>query len=213
MKTQTILLIAPLLLLGPGALAQSSSPEVFKRIETNINNAKANKADSVRNLGTINTNITEVSKAKSDVMADSQKLKEELAINAKTRGDIDKSLDVVKKAEDQETKSLDAETKKIAELQEHIKRIENQMALRQKNLDSIRAERERLETTQTDWKMRGEELTKINGEVQVREQRVLAEEKEWSTKKLRYEKDIERWNKSLETQEKIKKNLTALKNN
>jgi len=192
------------------ALAQSSSPEVFERVDKNIQNAQANRADSTKNLGLVTENLTQVQKARSTVQADASKIRSELAANQKIQKEIEGHLDKFRKSEDQEKKSIQSEEKKIADLEKSIQTLRNSIEKRRENLNHISAEREKVTTAHADWKSRTDQLVKLQAEAKVRDDRLAVEEKEWRGKKSKYEKDSSRWTTTLAEQEKVKKNLVTL---
>lgn len=191
--------------------AQSSSPEVFTRVEKNIENATANKGDSQANLKTVSENHAQVIQARSQTQAEGAKIKAELAMNLKTSSEIEKSMDGLKATEDQEKKSIQSEEKKISELEAMISKLRSSIDGRKTNLANTGGEREKLQAVQSEWKSRGDTLQKLNAEARVRDERLAKEETEWRSKKTKYEKDIEKWNSVLSEQEKVKKNLASLK--
>lgn len=210
---------AALMLLGLGLLsplssfAQTSSPEVFDRVEKNLKNAYANREDSQRNLQIINDNLAQVFQAREKLAQESVKVKMELQTNQQTQAEIDKNLLQVTQFEEQEKKTLQAEEARIAELEVALQKLKASASARKQNLSASQSEREQLQMSQAEWKTRGEALQKLSLESKTRNDKLDAEEKEWSVKKISYEKDIERWNKLVNHQEKVKANLTALKAN
>lgn len=210
---------AALMLIGLGILspltsfAQTSSPEVFDRVEKNLKNAYANREDSQRNLEIINENLGQVFKAREKLTQESTKVKSELQSNQQTLAEIEKNLAQVTQFEEQEKKTLQTEEAKIAELEAALQKLKTSTANRKQNLTNSQNDREKLQMSQAEWKARGEGLQKLSLEAKIRNDKLDGEEKEWSTKKLSYEKDIERWNKLVNHQEKVKANLTALKAN
>lgn len=193
------------------AFGQSSSPEVFQRVDKNIENAKANREDNTRNLGVVTENLGQVGRARGTVQADITKLKGEIAVNQKTTGEIEKSLDQFKKSEEAEKKAIAAEERKISELEKAAQVLRDSIEKRRTNLTQITAEREKVGTAHVEWKSRGDQLIKLQAEAKVRDDRLAAEEKEWRGKKSKYEKDGAMWDKALAEQETVKKNLTSLK--
>jgi chromosome segregation ATPase len=218
MKNQTLNMIQKVVIaIAINALAatlawgQSSSPEVFERVDKNIENAKANREDNTRNLKVVNANLTQVQSARGTVQADASQLKTELAVNQRTQDEIEKSVEAFRKSEDLEKKAITNEERKIAELEKSIQTLRDSIHKRRDNLTQITSEREKVTSAHGEWKTRGEQLMKLAAEAKVRDDRLAIEEKEWRGKKTKYEKAGEKWTQALAQQEKTKKNLVSLK--
>lgn len=208
---RVILLTAINLCAASLAWGQSSSPEVFDRVEKNISNAKANREDTQKNLNVVNDNLGQVAKARGLVAGDLTKLKSEIAVNRKTETEIAKSLEQYQKTEDAEKKAIAAEERKIQELEKAAQVLRDSIEKRRAGLTSLSTEKEKVAAAHAEWKNRGQQLLKLQAEAKVRDDRLTAEEKEWRGKKSRYEKDATKWEKALGEQENVKKNLASLK--
>lgn len=193
------------------AQAQTSSQDVFERIKKNSENATLNRDDAKKNLGVVDGNLSALAQTRQSVIADQKKLKGEMEINAQSLSQIEKNLGQFDKAVATEQKLMQNEERKIGELQAHIVKLQAQIEKRKAAMQALADSKKDLESQREQWRGREAELKKLQAEVNGKDLKLSAEEKEWKAKRSKYDKDISRWNRALEEQAKLEKNLTAMK--
>lgn len=209
-KSSNLLVILSSLVCLPAG-AETSSQDVFARVDQNIENVRANQKDCERNRGTVDANLQQIQSAKSQAQSETQKIKSELNASQRNLSEVEKNLEQFKKSEDSEKRAIGNEERKINDLEAMLLTLRASVEKRKANLAQMNDEKGKVSALHSEWKARTEQLQRLQSDSLSRENKIAQEEKEWKGKRSKYDKDIERWGKTLNEQEKLKQNLASLK--
>lgn len=181
------------------------------KIKTNFENSKANKNEYDKNLNIVNSNITEISKAKAAVIKQKNDVSSEIVKN-------NESLKKVMIQEKEIQAYIKAEEDKVAAESKQVEQLEGLIAQIKKNQEQraaiIASYQEQLKTTSDEkvaWKNREGELRAQEGETIKVIRGVASEEANWMNRKKGYEIEVKRWSAEAEKQQKIFDTYQGLK--
>ena len=183
----------------------------LEKIKTNFDNSKINKDAYDKNLGVVNNNINEITKAKTAALKQKTEISDEIV---KNNDSLKKVL--VQEKETQhyiktEQDKMAAEAKQIEQLEILISQIKKNQEQR---LAVINHYSEQLKMTldeKISWKNREGELRSQESEVIKQVRGVAAEETTWQNRKKGYEIEVKRWTAESEKQQKIFDTYQGLK--
>lgn len=195
-----ITLTAALPLLAHGADANSKAG--FQRLRSNVENAKGNLDDYKKNLGIVEGNITEASKARAQ--ADRQKseiasLAKENKASLQKLEKQEKDLNVLIKDEQDK---IAVEDKELKQLEAMVAKIKENRQIRETNIQSYQSQIQQMQTEKQTWVQRDQALGGQQAKANQRAKELGNTETEWRNKKKGYEAEISRWSKELDKQEK-----------
>ena len=183
----------------------------LEKIKTNFDNSKINKDAYDKNLGVVNNNINEITKAKTAALKQKTEISDEIVKN----NDSLKKVLVQEKETQQYIKTeqdkMAAEAKQIEQLEILISQIKKNQEQR---LAVINHYSEQLKMTldeKISWKNREGELRSQESEVIKQVRGVAAEETTWQNRKKGYEIEVKRWTAESEKQQKIFDTYQGLK--
>lgn len=181
------------------------------KIKTNFENSKANKNEYDKNLNIVNSNITEISKAKAAVIKQKNDVSSEIIKN-------NESLKKVMIQEKEIQAYIKAEEDKVAAESKQVEQLEGLIAQIKKNQEQraaiIASYQEQLKTASDEkvaWKNREGELRTQEGETIKVIRGVASEEANWMNRKKGYEIEVKRWSAEAEKQQKIFDTYQGLK--
>lgn len=207
MKTLLMLLT---MVLAQNAFAQASAEEGLSRIESNIENSKANIKEYEKNIQIVDANIAEVNKAKKKLDEQNDNLKGVIKDNKKTLADYQKQNLELDKLTLSETKKLDQGALKIKELEVLLANLKTNQEALAKNIQNYKDQKLKLETDKKEWDARALSLAKTNSDLESQIKALKAEEQSWKGKRKGYEGEVSRWTKELEKQQKLQSDMKAL---
>ncbi|MBC7753854.1 MAG: hypothetical protein H7Z71_06425 [Moraxellaceae bacterium] len=181
------------------------------KIKTNFENSKANKNEYDKNLNIVNTNITEISKAKAAVIKQKNDVGTEIVKNNESLKKVlvqEKEIQAYIKAEEDK---VAAESKQVEQLEGLIAQIKKN---REQRANIIANYQEQLRTATDEkvaWKAREGELRTQEGETIKVIRGVASEEASWTNRKKGYEIEVKRWSAEAEKQQKIFDTYQGLK--
>ncbi|MBX3039351.1 MAG: hypothetical protein KF789_01425 [Bdellovibrionaceae bacterium] len=181
---------------------EAGSKAGFKRLQSNIENAKGNLDDYKKNLTIVEGNITESSKARSQ--ADRQK--SEIASLVK---DNKTSLQKIEKQEKDlndlikdEQGKITAEDKELKQLEAMVAKIKENRQIRDANIQNYQSQIQQMQAEKQTWVQRDQALGGQQAKANQRAKELASTENEWKNKKKGYEAEISRWSKELDKQQK-----------
>lgn len=186
-----------------GALfAQSTVKDKMKTLETNVENSKANKEDYLKNLKIVEENISEVSKAKNNLLSNKKEIDKSKNEIKSAMGQIQKAENELKKQGDAERALITAEQAKIKQLEETLQKLKNNLVQREEKLVDIKNKTESLQTEKSNWAAKEKEVRDLETANATQLKSVTSTESQMIGKKKGYEAEISRWNKEIEKHEK-----------
>lgn len=196
------------------ALADTyTAQQGLDKIKINVETAKANKMDYEKNLGVINGNMNELSKAKNQAQKQKDSVNSEIVNNNEALKKVvlqEKELQALITAE--ETKHAE-EDKQLDELE----RLQNQISENQKKREQIIADyKKQMEIVAEEkksWKGREGELRAQETKTIDALRGLASQEVAWNTKKKSYEGEVKKWTAEQDKQEKISETYQGLKEN
>lgn len=202
------------IMVGTWAFAEPyTAQDGLDKIKTNLENSKANQQDYNKNLNTVNTNITQITNAKSTVQKQKDSVNTEIVNNNESLKKVilqEKELQQLITLEEQkklqEEKQLEQLDKLTAKIEENQKQREALIAEYKKQLTIATNEK-------TAWKGRETELRAQETKTIQSLRGLATEEANWGTKKKTYEAEVKRWTSEVDKQQKITDTYQGLKEN
>ncbi|HRO67251.1 MAG TPA: hypothetical protein PL182_06790 [Pseudobdellovibrionaceae bacterium] len=195
-----ITLTAALPLFAHGVDADSKAG--FKRLQSNVENAKGNLDDYKKNLGIVEGNITEASKARTQ--ADRQKA-EVASLVKENKASLQKiekqEKDLNGLIKDEQSK-ITAEDKELKQLEAMVAKLKENRAVRETNIQSYQSQIQQMQAEKQTWVQRDQALGGQQAKANQRAKELASTETEWKNKKKGYEAEISRWSKELDKQRK-----------
>lgn len=190
-----------------------SAQQGLDKIKINVETAKANKVDYEKNLGVINTNMTEIGKAKSQAQKQKDTVNTEILNNNEALKKVvlqEKELQALISAEETKRAEEDKQLKELAALTTKIS--ENQKK-REQLIADYKRQMEMVAEEKKSWKGRESELRAQEGKAIESLRGLASQEVAWNTKKKSYEGEVKKWSAEVDKQEKISETYQGLKEN
>lgn len=209
MKT---ILTTSLLLLSTMAFAEPYQVQQgLDKIKTNFENSKSNKNEYDKNLGIVNSNVSEIGKAKNAAVQQKTAVSNEiLKNNDSLKKTMIQEKDIQQHIKIEEDK-IAAETKQIEQLQGLIDQIKKNQEQRQAIIANYNDQLKSTQDEKTAWKNRETELRGQEGETIKAIRGIASEESTWLNRKKGYEIEVKRWTAESDRQQKIYDTYQGLK--
>jgi chromosome segregation ATPase len=181
------------------------------KIKTNFENSKANKNEYDKNLNIVNSNITEISKAKAAVIKQKNDVSSEIVKNNESLKKVmiqEKEIQAYIKAEEEK---VAAESKQVEQLEGLISNIKKNQEQRAAIIANYQEQLKTATDEKVAWKSRESELRTQEGETIKVIRGVASEEANWMNRKKGYEIEVKRWSAEAEKQQKIFDTYQGLK--
>ena len=181
------------------------------KIKTNFENSKANKNEYDKNLNIVNSNISEISKAKASVIKQKNDVGTEIVKNNDSLKKVllqEKEIQAYIKAEEEK---VTAESKQAEQLESLITQIKKNQAERAAIIANYQEQLKTATEEKVVWKAREGELRTQEGETIKVIRGVASEEASWTNRKKGYEIEVKRWSAEAEKQQKIFDTYQGLK--
>ncbi|MCM2354222.1 MAG: hypothetical protein NDI63_11460 [Pseudobdellovibrio sp.] len=190
-----------------------SAQQGLDKIKINVETAKANKVDYEKNLGVINTNMSEIGKAKGQAQKQKDTVNTEILNNNEALKKVvlqEKELQALISAEETKRNEEDKQLKELAALTTKIS--ENQKK-REQLIADYKRQMEMVAEEKKSWKGRESELRAQEGKAIESLRGLASQETAWNTKKKSYEGEVKKWSAEVDKQEKISETYQGLKEN
>lgn len=214
MKQTQKTILALITLASVAAVAEPySAQQGLDKIKINVETAKANKVDYEKNLNVINTNMTEIGKAKSQAQKQKDTVNTEILNNNESLKKVvlqEKELQALITAE--ETKRAEEE-KQLKELLALTTKINDNQKKRDQLIADYKKQMEMVAEEKKSWKGRESELRAQEGKAIEALRGLASQEVAWNTKKKTYEGEAKKWSAEVDKQEKISETYQGLKEN
>lgn len=181
------------------------------KIKTNFENSKANKNEYDKNLNIVNSNITEISKAKAAVIKQKNDVSTEIVKNNDSLKKVliqEKEIQMYIKSEEDK---VAAESKQVEQLEGLIAQIKKNQEQRAAIIANYQEQLKTATDEKVAWKAREGELRTQEGETIKVIRGVASEEANWTNRKKGYEIEVKRWSAEAEKQQKIFDTYQGLK--
>lgn len=212
MKTHMqITTVCSLLLFCSLGNAQATAKEGLDRLQSNLDNAKFNVSEYQKNLEIVVGNLSEVSKAQSQVSAQRSQTQQIAKENLDNLQKLQKKVSEVNGYILDEQRLNQADAKKVEELEKIILQLKANQEKRTANINQYQSQLQQIEKDRVDWKSRVDQLSQIQKDVEARTAALEKQNQEWSDKKKGYEGEIRRWQREVTRLEKLVKNYNSIK--
>jgi chromosome segregation ATPase len=208
-RAQMFTLIVGLALSGQ-AYAGATAQEGLEKLKNNLVNSKTNLEEYQRNLKIVESNVGEVSKAKSQI--DQQR-----SLMSKTMVENTNKLKTFERTEAElalliqtEKKEIQAEEAKAKEMEKAMVQMRDNQAKRTANIANYEEQQKQIALDKADWKNRAELITKTMQELDARAKALATQENEWKGKLRGYQGEVSRWQKEVDRQQKLNDNYRSL---
>ena len=199
---KTTIVIATLMISTP-AWAQTTAQQGLDRLQTNFANSKSNLEDYRKNLKITEGNLSEVTKAKSQVEAQDKDV-------AKTAEENQKNLAAVQSREgelnqliQEEQKQIAVEESKVQELEKLTTALRDNQKKRQANIQNYDEQKRQIASEKKEWQARQDQIAKTQAQVKSKLTTLNSQESEWKNKKRGYEGEVGRWQKEVDREKKL----------
>lgn len=183
------------------------------KIKINVETAKANKGDYEKNLSLINSNMSELGKAKDQAQKQKNLVNSEIVNNNESLKKVilqEKELQALITAE--ESKHVE-EDKQLKELDRLTAQIEDNQKKREQIIADYKKQIELVAEEKRSWKSREGELRAQEAKTIDALRGLASQEVAWNTKKKTYEGEVKKWSSELDKQQKISETHQGLKEN
>lgn len=187
------------------------STEGFDKIKTNVENSKLNKSEYDKNLNTVNSNISEINKAKTTVTQQKETVSGEIVQNNESLKKVILQEREINQLITTEKEKLSVETKQL----ENLERLSAQIKKNQEQRQALIADYQNQLVINQDekksWKSREVELRAQEGKTIQALRGLASDETNWKNKQKGYEIEVKRWSAEGEKQQKIFDTYQGLK--
>lgn len=207
-------LIAVFAVIGFSSFAQAetySTQEGLDRIGNNVKNSKLNQKEYEKNLATVNGNMNEITKAKTDVMKVKESVTKEILSNNDSLKQVLLQERDINTLITQEKQKIEIEQKQLQQLEALTNQIKGNIEKRNQNIADYQNQLMVNQTEKKAWKDREAELRSQEGQVIENLRTIAGEERTWSNKKKGYELEVKRWAAESEKQQKVLDTYQGLK--
>lgn len=207
-----IILTLALLTTATTFAEQYTANQGLEKIKTNFDNSKLNKNEYEKNLGTVTTNLNELSKAKSSVVNQKSAVSQEILSNNESMKKILIQEKEIQAAIKEEQTKMQVEKQQIENLEKVIAQIKQNQIKREEIIAGYEAQLKSNSDEKLVWKNRETELRNQEAETIKALRGIASEETTWQNKKKGYELEVKRWSAETEKQQKIYDTYQGLKN-
>jgi chromosome segregation ATPase len=188
-----------------------STQDGMDRIGSNVKNSKLNQKEYEKNLGTVNGNLTEITKAKTDVMQIKQDVTKEILSNNDSLKKVLLQEREINQLISQEKQKIEVEQKQLQQLEALTTQIRSNIEKRNQYIADYQNQVLVNQSEKKAWKDREAELRAQEGQVIDNLRTIASEEKNWTNKKKGYELEVRRWSAESEKQQKVLDTYQGLK--
>ena len=188
-----------------------STQDGLDRIGSNVKNSKLNHKEYEKNLGTVNGNLNEITKAKTDVMQVKQEVTKEILSNNDSLKKVLLQERDINALVTQEKQKIEVEQKQLQQLEALTTQIRGNIEKRNQNIADYQNQILVNQSEKKAWKDRETELRTQEGQVIDNLRTIAGEEKNWTNKKKGYELEVKRWSAESEKQQKVLDTYQGLK--
>ncbi len=212
MKNKIMITLLATMTFAISAFAETySTQEGLDRIGNNVKNSKLNQKEYEKNLTTVNGNMSEITKAKTDVMKVKDSVtKEILSNNGSLKQVILQERDITALVT-QEKQKIEIEQKQLLQLEALTNQIKGNIEKRNQNIADYQNQLLVNQTEKKAWKDREAELRTQEGQVIENLRTIATEERTWGNKKKGYELEVKRWTAESDKQQKVLDTYQGLK--
>lgn len=204
-------------LLATFAIAISTQAETYStqdgldRIGNNVKNSKLNQKEYEKNLYTVNGNMNEITKAKTDVMKVKDSVTKEILSNNDSLKQVILQERDINTLITQEKQKIEIEQKQLQQLETLTNQIRGNIEKRNQNITDYQNQLLVNQTEKKAWKDREAELRTQEGQVIENLRTIATEERTWGNKKKGYELEVKRWAAESDKQQKVLDTYQGLK--
>ncbi len=193
------------------SFGQATAKEGLERLQSNLDNAKFNVSEYQKNLEIVIGNLSEVTKAQTQVSAQRSQTQQSAKENLENLQKLQKKVSEVNGYILDEQRLNEADAKKVEELEKIILQLKANQEKRTANINQYQSQLQQVEKERVEWKSRVDQLSQIQKDVDARTAALEKQNKEWSDKKKGYEGEIRRWQREVSRLEKLVKNYNSIK--
>ena len=95
-------------------------------------------------------------------------------------------------------------------MEKAIAQMKDNEAKRTANIASYEEQQKQLALDKADWKARGEQISKLQHDLDSRVKSLTAQENEWTVKRRGYQGEVSRWQKEVDRQQKLSESYRSL---
>ena len=188
-----------------------STQEGMDRIGNNVKNSKLNQKEYEKNLTTVTTNMSEILKAKTDVMKVKEGVTKEILSNNDSLKQVILQERDITALVTQEKQKIELEQKQLQQLEALTNQIKVNIEKRNQNIADYQNQMLVNQTEKKAWKDRETELRTQEGQVIENLRTIAGEERNWGNKKKGYELEVKRWAAESDKQQKVLDTYQGLK--
>ncbi len=185
------------------ASALTTAQEGLDHLKSNLLASQTNLLEYQTHQKVSEGNLSEVSKARAEV----DKMRSEIA---QSSGQAIHQLKVFEKTDAELHLLIETEKKEVASVptaSDDAKILEAKHAA---NLASYQEQQKQLSSDQAQWKLRIEQLSKLQHDLDAKAKALATQENEWKTKVQTDKVEVARWQKEVEREQKLNENYRSL---